>query len=135
MTTQAARIADLVAAEKPGEPVTVYATYASLERIVQAHQQFVLPAWDLVVLDEAHRTAGAEGKAWAAVHDDDRVPAKWCLYFTATPRIADDRRAKDGLADLADADSEGGEKLPALEVFGRTTDGGDVPIRRSQRPN
>ncbi|MFE4356088.1 Helicase associated domain protein [Kitasatospora sp. NPDC056800] len=111
VTTQAARIADLVAAEKPGEPVTVYATYASLERIVQAHREFGLSAWDLVVIDEAHRTAGAESKAWAAVHDDAQVPAKRRLYFTATPRIADDRRAKDGLADLADAD---GQALPAL---------------------
>ncbi|MFG2919704.1 DEAD/DEAH box helicase family protein [Kitasatospora sp. NPDC048298] len=38
VSTQAARIADLVASAKPGDPVTVYATYASLERIVQAHQ-------------------------------------------------------------------------------------------------
>ncbi|MFJ9777181.1 sigma factor-like helix-turn-helix DNA-binding protein [Kitasatospora sp. NPDC101157] len=36
VSTQAARIADLVASARPGEPVTVYATYASLERIVQA---------------------------------------------------------------------------------------------------
>lgn len=110
VSTQAARIADLVAAEKAGEPVTVYATYASLERIVQAHQLCALPAWDLVVIDEAHRTAGAQGKAWAAIHDDAQVPAKRRLYFTATPRIADDRRANDGLADLA-AD---GRALPAL---------------------
>ncbi|MFE7562326.1 Helicase associated domain protein [Kitasatospora sp. NPDC057500] len=114
VTTQAPRIADLVAKEKPGEPVTVYATYASLERIVQAHRDFRLPAWDLVVVDEAHRTAGAEGKAWAAVHDDAQLPAKRRLYFTATPRIADDRRAKDGLADLADVDAETMEKLPVL---------------------
>ncbi|MEU4303680.1 DEAD/DEAH box helicase [Kitasatospora aureofaciens] len=115
VSTQAARIADLVAAAKPGEPVTVYATYASLERIVQAHQQFGLPTWDLLVVDEAHRTAGSEGKAWAAVHADDQVPALRRLYFTATPRIADDRKAKDGLADLAtDTDREGTEQLPAL---------------------
>ncbi|MFD8599159.1 Helicase associated domain protein [Kitasatospora sp. NPDC059646] len=126
VTTQAARIADLVASAKAGEPVTVYATYASLERIVQAHQQFGLPVWDLMVIDEAHRTAGAEGKAWAAVHDDAQVPALRRLYFTATPRIADDRSAKDGLADLADTDAEGAEKLPALcsmddeRIFGRT---------------
>ncbi|GAA2810879.1 DEAD/DEAH box helicase [Kitasatospora paracochleata] len=126
VTTQAPRIADLVAKEKAGEPVTVYATYASLERIVQAHRDFGLPAWDLVVIDEAHRTAGAEGKAWAAVHDDTRVPAKRRLYFTATPRIADDRGARDGLADLADADSEAAEKLPALcsmtdtRIYGKT---------------
>ncbi|MEV7776534.1 Helicase associated domain protein [Kitasatospora sp. NPDC086791] len=124
VTTQAPRIADLVATEKAGEPVTVYATYASLERIVQAHRLHGLPEWDLVVIDEAHRTAGAEGKAWAAVHADDQVPAKRRLYFTATPRIADDRRAKDGLADLADADSA--ENLPALcsmdseEIYGKT---------------
>ncbi|MFE0462775.1 Helicase associated domain protein [Kitasatospora sp. NPDC058965] len=123
VTTQAPRIADLVANEKAGEPVTVYATYASLERIVQAHQLYGLPEWDLVVVDEAHRTAGAEGKAWAAIHDDDRVPAARRLYFTATPRIADDRRAKDGLADLTDAD---GQALPVLcsmdseEIYGST---------------
>ncbi|MFJ2864133.1 Helicase associated domain protein [Kitasatospora sp. NPDC087314] len=136
VTTKAARIADLVAEEKAGEPVTVYATYASLERIVQAHQLCGLPAWDLVVIDEAHRTAGAEGKAWAAVHDDAQVPAKRRLYFTATPRIVDDRRAKDGLADLADTDTdsegegegegEGEAKLPALcsmtdtRIYGKT---------------
>ncbi|MGW3181749.1 Helicase associated domain protein [Kitasatospora sp. NPDC001119] len=111
VTTQAPRIADLVAGAPDDQPVTVYATYASLERIVQAHREFGLPAWDLVVIDEAHRTAGAESKAWAAVHDDAQVPATRRLYFTATPRIADDRRAKDGLADLADADSQA---LPAL---------------------
>ncbi|MEU4301650.1 hypothetical protein [Kitasatospora aureofaciens] len=38
MSTQALRIADLVASAKPREPVPVYATYASLERIVHAHQ-------------------------------------------------------------------------------------------------
>ncbi|MFE7524635.1 Helicase associated domain protein [Kitasatospora sp. NPDC057542] len=125
VTTKAPRIADLVAKEKADEPVTVYATYASLERIVQAHQLCGLPAWDLVVIDEAHRTAGSEGKAWAAIHADDQVPTKRRLYFTATPRIADDRRAKDGLADLADADSEA-EKLPALcsmsdeTIYGKT---------------
>ncbi|MFG2919010.1 Helicase associated domain protein [Kitasatospora sp. NPDC048298] len=123
VSTQAPRIADLVAKEKAGEPVTVYATYASLERIVQAHQGWGLAPWDLVIIDEAHRTAGSEGKAWAAIHNDAQVPAKRRLYFTATPRIADDRRAKDGLADLADA--EGAEKLPVLcsmdseEIYGK----------------
>ncbi|SOB88568.1 DEAD/DEAH box helicase [Streptomyces sp. 1331.2] len=123
VSTQAVRIADLVRAAGPGEPVTVYATYASLERIVQAHLLYGLPAWDLVVVDEAHRTAGAQGKAWAAVHADDQVPAVRRLYFTATPRIADDRRAQEGLADLADLT---GGALPELcsmdddRIFGPT---------------
>ncbi|MFC8452130.1 Helicase associated domain protein [Kitasatospora sp. NPDC057223] len=127
VTTQAARIADLVAGEKAGEPVTVYATYASLERIVAAHKDFALPAWDAVIIDEAHRTAGAEGKAWAAIHSDDKVPALRRLYFTATPKIADDSKAKAGLADLtADGDGQDAEELPALcsmddpAVYGET---------------
>jgi superfamily II DNA or RNA helicase len=124
VTTQPAALTDLVNGAPGDLPVTVYATYASLERIVEAHYHWGLAQWDLVVIDEAHRTAGSEGKAWAAVHDDDRVPAKRRLYFTATPRIADDRRAKDGLADLtADAD---GQALPALcsmddeRIYGKT---------------
>ncbi|MFE4515208.1 Helicase associated domain protein [Kitasatospora sp. NPDC056783] len=126
VSTQAPRIADLVAAAKPGEPATVYATYASLERIVAAHRDFGLPMWDLVVIDEAHRTAGSEGKAWAAVHTDDKVPAKRRLYFTATPKIADDRKAKDGLADLTATDAADGQALPALcsmtdsRIYGET---------------
>ncbi|MFJ8038896.1 Helicase associated domain protein [Kitasatospora sp. NPDC096147] len=109
VTTQATRIADLVAKVKPGDPVTVYATYASLERIVKAHKDYGLPVWDLVVIDEAHRTAGSEGKAWAAIHSDDKVPALRRLYFTATPKIADDTKAKAGLADLTE-----GQALPVL---------------------
>ncbi|MFJ7250097.1 Helicase associated domain protein [Kitasatospora sp. NPDC098652] len=122
VTTQAVRITDLVNGAPDDQPVTVYATYASLERIVQAHQGWGLAQWDLVIIDEAHRTAGSEGKAWAAIHNDAQVPAKRRLYFTATPRIADDRRAKDGLADLADAD---GQALPVLcsmdseEIYGK----------------
>ncbi|WP_457033722.1 DEAD/DEAH box helicase family protein, partial [Kitasatospora sp. P5_F3] len=127
VTTQAARIADLVASVKAGEAVTVYATYASLERIVAAHKDFGLPMWDLVVIDEAHRTAGSEGKAWAAIHSDEKVPAARRLYFTATPKIADDSKAKPGLANLtAGADGQDVEQLPALcsmddpAVYGET---------------
>lgn len=36
-----------------------------------------LPSWDLVVVDEAHRTAGRLGKAWAAVHHDDHLEPFW----------------------------------------------------------
>ncbi|MGF1427070.1 Helicase associated domain protein [Kitasatospora sp. LaBMicrA B282] len=102
VTTDAAEIADLVASARPGEPVTLYATYASLERIVQAHQLCGMPAFDLVIIDEAHRTAGASAKAWAAIHTDAQVPARRRLYMTATPRIADDTKASDSLDTLLD---------------------------------
>ncbi|MFF3742452.1 Helicase associated domain protein [Streptomyces sp. NPDC002566] len=45
------------------------------------------PGWDLIVVDEAHRTSGRLGKPWAVVHDNTRIPALRRLYMTATPRL------------------------------------------------
>ncbi|GAA3000018.1 DEAD/DEAH box helicase [Kitasatospora albolonga] len=70
-----------------GGPVTVFATYDSLERVTEAHRQHGLPPWDLVIADEAHRTCAAFGDGWGLVHDDAQVPAKTRIYMTATPRI------------------------------------------------
>jgi predicted helicase len=88
MTTSPQELAARLPADLPG-PVTVYATYASLHAVASAHRAFHLPAWDLVVVDEAHRTAGRLGKAWSAIHHDDQIPAARRLYLTATPRIWD----------------------------------------------
>ncbi|MGW1543284.1 Helicase associated domain protein [Streptomyces sp. NPDC002309] len=95
MTTDPGELATHIRTTGPG-PVTVYATYASLTAVVTAHRDHQLPAWDLVVIDEAHRTAGRLGKAWAAVHHDDQIPAARRLYLTATPRIWDPDDASDG---------------------------------------
>ncbi|MEU6350092.1 Helicase associated domain protein [Streptomyces sp. NPDC047072] len=67
--------------------LTVFATYHSLHRVEEAHQDYAMPPWALITVDEAHRTSGDLGKRWAAVHDDDLVPAHKRLYMTATPRI------------------------------------------------
>jgi len=67
--------------------VTVLSTYASLPVIALAHRDYHAPQWDLVVADEAHRTAGHGGKPWAAIHHDAVIPAARRLYMTATPRI------------------------------------------------
>ncbi|MGW7333761.1 DEAD/DEAH box helicase family protein, partial [Streptomyces sp. NPDC054840] len=75
-------------------PVTVYATYASLPVIAEAHEGlYGLPmdVFDLVIVDEAHRTSGSAGKAWADVHRQDVIPAMRRLYMTATPRIWQER--------------------------------------------
>jgi superfamily II DNA or RNA helicase len=88
MTTSPAELASRLPDDLEG-PVTVYATYASLHAVASAHHAFGLPRWDLVVVDEAHRTAGRLGKAWSAIHHDDQVPATRRLYLTATPRIWD----------------------------------------------
>ncbi|MEV0040602.1 Helicase associated domain protein [Streptomyces sp. NPDC050804] len=70
------------------EKVTVYATYASLGlgTLERAHAAG-LSAWDLIVVDEAHRTSGRIGKPWAVVHDNQKIPSLRRLYMTATPRL------------------------------------------------
>ncbi|MEV6553725.1 Helicase associated domain protein [Streptomyces sp. NPDC051597] len=70
------------------ESVTVFATYASVGLgILQRAHEAGLGAWDLMVVDEAHRTSGDGGKPWAAVHDQEQLPAVRRLYMTATARI------------------------------------------------
>jgi superfamily II DNA or RNA helicase len=75
-------------------PVTIYATYASLPVLAEAFEgvygQQLAPV-DLAVVDEAHRTSGSMGKAWADIHDQTIVPAARRLYLTATPRIWQER--------------------------------------------
>jgi superfamily II DNA or RNA helicase len=88
VTTSPAQLAELVAGEGR---VTVVSTYAGMKVLADAHANHGLRPWDLIVVDEAHRTAGAAGKAWALIHDDAVLPAARRLYLTATPRIVADR--------------------------------------------
>ncbi|MFJ3274599.1 Helicase associated domain protein [Streptomyces sp. NPDC086776] len=79
---------ELVEWTRPFDKVTVFATYASLGlgTLERAHAAG-LPGWDLIVVDEAHRTSGRIGKPWAVVHDNQKIPALRRLYMTATPRL------------------------------------------------
>ncbi|WP_078872525.1 helicase associated domain-containing protein [Streptomyces sp. NRRL S-337] len=69
-TTDVDELVDWV---RPFDRVTVFATYASLGlgTLERAHKAG-LPGWDLIVVDEAHRTSGRIGKPWA--HGDLKVP-------------------------------------------------------------
>ncbi|WOX19889.1 DEAD/DEAH box helicase [Streptomyces solicathayae] len=71
--------------------VNVFCTYQSLEKLARAHRDHHLPRWDIIVADEAHRTAGNRYKAWGVIHDNDVLPARHRLYMTATPRIFDEK--------------------------------------------
>ncbi len=114
ITTKAHKIADVVRAAAGG-PVTVFATYASIDRVVEAHALHAMPGFDLAVIDEAHRTAGSSAKPWAAVHDDTKIPSRRRLYFTATPRIA------GGItAGLEDSEQNVVCSMDDPEVFGET---------------
>ncbi|MFL0028477.1 Helicase associated domain protein [Streptomyces sp. NBUL23] len=89
-------------------PMLVFATYASLagqgladdqddtpdatapgvlERALRGSYGQKMAPFDLLVVDEAHRTSGDGSKAWASVHHQDRIPAARRLYMTATPRL------------------------------------------------
>uniref|UniRef100_A0AAU1HMH2 Helicase associated domain protein n=1 Tax=Streptomyces sp. NBC_00180 TaxID=2903632 RepID=A0AAU1HMH2_9ACTN len=75
-------------------PVTVFGTYASLGVLAEAFEGAYgqqLAPMDLTVVDEAHRTSGSMGKAWADVHDQSVIPSHRRLYLTATPRIWEER--------------------------------------------
>ncbi|MGW8954734.1 Helicase associated domain protein [Streptomyces sp. NPDC055709] len=127
-------------------PVVVFATYASLvdredpedptgRRKVRGPLEAALAGgerlygqqmagFDLAIVDEAHGTAGDLGRPWAAIHDNQRIPADFRLYLTATPRILAAPRPQKGtggqeaeIASMADdPDGTYGAWLPGAEL-------------------
>ncbi len=74
-----------------GEPMYVtFSTYQSLGVIEQAQRDYGFPRFDLILCDEAHRTAGIGGvqedSSFVLVHDHERIIANKRLFMTATPR-------------------------------------------------
>ncbi len=82
----------------------VVGTHRSAGRIGEALIALDEPA-ALLIVDEAHHTAGSAGKHGALVHDDNRLPATRRLYLTATPRIimrSEGRRGGDAVLTMDD---------------------------------
>ena len=98
-TTDPAEIAIFL---KSKGPYVVFGTYASSARIATAQKKAGVPAFDLVVADEAHRIAGAVGKAdkeeraQRVVLDEKGILAERRLFATATPRVYGGDKKKDG---------------------------------------
>lgn len=95
VTTDVTRIVGELKREAPEAMTVVFSTYQSLPTIVRA-QEHGAPAFDLVISDEAHRTAGHQDssgkqKAFTLVHDASRLRAHRRLYVTATPRVYSDK--------------------------------------------
>jgi superfamily II DNA or RNA helicase len=102
-TTDPAVIAsEIKAFVKAKLPYVVFGTYASSARIATAQKKAGVPAFDLVVADEAHRIAGAVGKtdkgerSQRVVLDEKGIRAERRLFATATPRVYGGDRKKDG---------------------------------------
>lgn len=67
----------------------VFSTYQSLQAVVDAMELVPDFQFDLILADEAHKTAGFEDQnKFTLVHNPDKVRSARRLYMTATPRIA-----------------------------------------------
>lgn len=91
-TTDGAKLAARATASDPDRMTVVFSTYQSIEAISRAQKQFGLPAFDLIICDEAHRTtgvifAGEEESNFVRVHDQSYIAGAKRLYMTATPRV------------------------------------------------
>jgi predicted helicase len=98
----------------------IFATYQSLDVIKDA-QQKGLPEFDLIICDEAHRTAGVskrEETSFKLVHSNENIKGKKRLYMTATPKVFDVKREekerieKENLVKIFDMSDE--------EIYGAT---------------
>lgn len=71
------------------ENKVVFSTYQSLQVVVDALQEVPDFQFDLIIADEAHKTAGFEDQnKFTLVHNKEKVRGVKRLYMTATPRIA-----------------------------------------------
>lgn len=98
----------------------IFSTYQSLDVIKDA-QQKGLPEFDLIICDEAHRTAGVskrEETNFKLVHSNEHIKGKKRLYMTATPKVFDvereerERIEEEHLVKIFDMSDE--------EIFGPT---------------
>lgn len=94
-TTDGVKLAARAKANDPDRMTVVFSTYQSLQAINDAQANYGLPAFDLIICDEAHRTTGAtlagdDESAFVRVHDQAYIKGAKRLYMTATPRIFSD---------------------------------------------
>ncbi|MFZ2529767.1 MAG: DEAD/DEAH box helicase family protein [Rhodococcus sp. (in: high G+C Gram-positive bacteria)] len=105
---------DALAALLTGTATTlVVSTYASAATVAAATATSAV-IWDLLICDEAHRTAGTSDKAWALPVDNDLLPARRRLFATATVRAVS---VPTELESPADSDIEPVEVLSMTSVL------------------
>ncbi len=114
-TTKADRLAsEMLKCHDAEHMSVVFSTYHSIDVISRAQADHGLPAFDLVICDEAHRTTGAtfgddDESNFVRIHDGDYIRAAKRLYMTATPRIYGDSakiKAESGEVTLCSMDDE-----------------------------
>lgn len=71
---------------KPFKEKVIFSTYHSLPVIADAIKEISF-VFDFTFCDEAHKTAGLGNNKFSLIHNNNRIPSKYRLYATATPRI------------------------------------------------
>jgi predicted helicase len=118
-TTNAEQLLEALATPtEPGGLTVFFSTYQSLP-VVHEAQQAGIGDFDLVLCDEAHRTAGVIHSQeelvsnFVRVHDADFIRSDKRLYMTATPKLYGEAAKKK-----ADAESVEIASMDRPEVFG-----------------
>lgn len=91
-TTDAEALGAALRQRKAERMTVVFSTYQSTPVIQDAQTQHKAPQFDLILCDEAHRTAGADiaGDAVSPmqlVHHKNLIRGRKRLYMTATPKV------------------------------------------------
>jgi predicted helicase len=113
-TTNAAKLAAKATRPAADRMTVVFSTYQSIQVISEAQRKHGLPAFDLIICDEAHRTTGAtldgeDESNFVKIHNQDFIAGKKRLYMTATPRVFGDAiksKANEASAVLCSMDDE-----------------------------
>jgi superfamily II DNA or RNA helicase len=109
VTTHPAEIASFLREQGPR---VVFATYQSSPQIAAAFTLGRVPAFDLVVADEAHRCAGPVSSDFATILEPAAIKAQRRLFMTATPRYFTGRVIREAKeADFDYASMDDGEKF------------------------
>jgi len=87
VTTDATEILNFLHVES-GQEKYIFSTYQSLPSILGAFMRIDDFAFDLIIFDEAHRTAGAKySNLFSLALDDNNIPSNKRLFMTATQRM------------------------------------------------
>ena len=90
VTTDSAPVREFLATKFDGVKL-VFSTYQSAHVVAAGMKKE--DAFDLAILDEAHKTAGREGVHFGFALNDKNLPIRKRLFLTATPRHYDMRNA------------------------------------------
>jgi predicted helicase len=101
--------------ESKGKESFIISTYQSAEKVCEAVSEIKDFAFDLMIADEAHNTAGVN-LVKGLIHSDDCIPSKRRLYMTATPRHLSQRVRTFSHADATK------HCMTDAEVFGEEVD-------------